>query len=102
MSILKLGKLVMERRGSEGVREFAKKLGVSPATLSRVENGKLPDLETFSKICDKLDLTLPKSCKLAKNPPRTRKLPLPHRRRCMFISALIPIKTPKPRKIWRS
>src|SRR5215470_7425309 len=56
MSILKLGKLVMERRGSEGVREFAKKLGVSPATLSRVENGKLPDLETFSKICDKLDL----------------------------------------------
>jgi transcriptional regulator with XRE-family HTH domain len=46
MSILKLGKL----------REFAKKLGVSPATLSRIENGKLPDLETFSKICDKLDL----------------------------------------------
>ena len=56
MSILQLGKLVMERRGNEGVREFAKKLGVSPATLSRVENGKLPDLETFSKICDKLDL----------------------------------------------
>jgi len=56
MSILKLGKLVMERRGNEGIREFAKKLGVSPATLSRVENGKLPDLETFSKICDNLDL----------------------------------------------
>src|SRR5579864_8438742 len=56
MSILKLGKLLMERRGNEGIREFAKKLGVSPATLSRVENGKLPDLETFSKICDKLDL----------------------------------------------
>jgi DNA-binding Xre family transcriptional regulator len=56
MSILKLGKLLMERRGNEGIREFAKKLGISPATLSRVENGKLPDLETFSKICDKLDL----------------------------------------------
>jgi transcriptional regulator with XRE-family HTH domain len=56
MSILKLGKLVMERRGNEGIREFARKIGVSPATLSRVENGKLPDLETFSKICDKLDL----------------------------------------------
>jgi transcriptional regulator with XRE-family HTH domain len=56
MSILKLGKIVMERRGEEGIREFAKKLGISPATLSRVENGKLPDLETFSKICDKLGL----------------------------------------------
>jgi DNA-binding Xre family transcriptional regulator len=56
MSILKLGKLVMERRGEQGIREFAKKLGISPATLSRVENGKLPDLETFTKICDKLDL----------------------------------------------
>lgn len=56
MSILKLGNLVMERRGEEGIREFAKKLGISPATLSRIENGKLPDLETFSKICDKLDL----------------------------------------------
>jgi len=56
MSILKLGKLLMERRGDEGIREFAKKLGISPATLSRIENGKLPDLETFSKICDRLDL----------------------------------------------
>ena len=56
MSILKLGKLLAERRGDMGVREFAKKLGISPATLSRIENGKLPDLETFSKICDKLQL----------------------------------------------
>jgi transcriptional regulator with XRE-family HTH domain len=56
MSILKLGKIVMERRGEEGIRDFAKKLGISAATLSRVENGKLPDLETFSKICDKLGL----------------------------------------------
>jgi transcriptional regulator with XRE-family HTH domain len=56
MGILKLGKIVMEKRGEEGIREFAKKLGISPATLSRIENGKLPDLETFSKICDKLGL----------------------------------------------
>src|SRR5436309_4556977 len=46
MSILKLGKLLMERRGEEGIREFAKKLGISPATLSRIENGKLPDLRS--------------------------------------------------------
>lgn len=56
MSMLKLGKLLMERRGGTGVREFAKFLGISPATLSRVERGNLPDIETFSKICDRLGL----------------------------------------------
>lgn len=30
---------------------MADEIGISPATLSRVERGKLPDLETFSKIC---------------------------------------------------
>ena len=34
-----------------GIREAAREAKVSPATLSRVENGKVPDLETFSKIC---------------------------------------------------
>ena len=28
----------------------AKQIGISKATLSRVENGKVPDLNTFSKI----------------------------------------------------
>jgi transcriptional regulator with XRE-family HTH domain len=51
MSLLSLGKLLAERRGGMGVREFARDVGISPATLSRIENGKLPDLETFSKIC---------------------------------------------------
>lgn len=51
MTLLSLGKLLVERRGGKGVREFSRELGISPATLSRIENGKLPDLETFSKIC---------------------------------------------------
>jgi transcriptional regulator with XRE-family HTH domain len=46
-----LGKRISERRAGKGVREAANEIGVSPATLSRVENGKVPDLETFSKIC---------------------------------------------------
>jgi len=54
--MLKLGKLLMERRGGTGIREFAKQLGISPATLSRIEHGNLPDIETFSKICDRLGL----------------------------------------------
>ena len=34
-----------------GVREFAKQAGISAATLSRIENGKPPDIETFFKLC---------------------------------------------------
>jgi transcriptional regulator with XRE-family HTH domain len=51
MSLLSLGNLLAERRRGIGIREFSRKLGISPATLSRIENGKLPDLATFSKIC---------------------------------------------------
>ena len=46
-----LGQLVAEKRGRHGVRAAATKIGISPATLSRVENGHLPDLENFRKIC---------------------------------------------------
>lgn len=46
-----LGLKVLERRDDRGVREVAKLIGISPATLSRVERGNLPDLETFGKIC---------------------------------------------------
>lgn len=47
-----LGALILERRGKQGVRVTAKQIGISPATLSRVENGHLPDLENFKKICE--------------------------------------------------
>lgn len=50
-NINELGKRVREKRASKGIREAAKEIGVSPATLSRVENGKIPDLETFGLIC---------------------------------------------------
>lgn len=33
------------------LREASKKTGVSPATLSRLENGKMPDLVTYFKVC---------------------------------------------------
>ncbi len=50
-SLESLGPLVAEKRGKLGVRATAQKIGISPATLSRVENGHLPDLENFQKIC---------------------------------------------------
>lgn len=46
-----LGEAVKTKRGSEGIRAAAAQVGISPATLSRIENGHLPDLETFRRIC---------------------------------------------------
>lgn len=51
MTLLRLGAMLRDRRGTRGVRELAAEIGISPATLSRVEGGKLPDLVTFRKIC---------------------------------------------------
>jgi|SRR5581483_3125585 len=45
------GRKVEQSRAKRGVREVAAEIGVSPATLSRVERGFMPDLETFGKIC---------------------------------------------------
>ena len=49
----KLATLVRSKRGNKGLRETAKEIGkVSPSTISRVENGKTPDMETFLVLCD--------------------------------------------------
>lgn len=42
---------VREARGVRGIRAVAEEVGVSYATLSRVEAGKTPDLDTFKKLC---------------------------------------------------
>ena len=52
MTLLRLGAQLRERRGGRGIREVAKEIGVSPATLTRIEAGRLPDLLTFRKICE--------------------------------------------------
>ena len=52
-----IGALVRERRGGRGVREAAREVGVSSATLSRIENGKQPDLGTFEKLCRWLEIS---------------------------------------------
>jgi transcriptional regulator with XRE-family HTH domain len=48
----KLANLVRNKRLTRGLRETAKEIGnVSPSTISRVENGKTPDMETFLALC---------------------------------------------------
>jgi transcriptional regulator with XRE-family HTH domain len=56
LPIEELGRLITRKRGTRGIRAAAVEADVSPATLSRVENGNLPDLATFAKICRWLDV----------------------------------------------
>jgi transcriptional regulator with XRE-family HTH domain len=46
-----LGVIVREKRGHQKLRETAKEIGIGPATLMRVESGRIPDVETFGKLC---------------------------------------------------
>lgn len=51
MDIGELGKLLARRRGQMGVRATAREIGISPSTLSRIENGHVPDVGTLDKVC---------------------------------------------------
>lgn len=55
LAIGELGRLLKAKRGARGVRAAALDADVSAATFSRVENGNLPDLETFAKLCRWVD-----------------------------------------------
>lgn len=46
-----LGTLIKETRGSRKLREVATEIGISAATLMRIENGRTPDIGTFAKVC---------------------------------------------------
>jgi len=51
LTLQALGRKLLDKRGNRGIRDVAQEIGISPATLSRVERGYLSDLETFGKIC---------------------------------------------------
>ena len=51
MTLQQMGERLRRERGSRGIREVATEIGISPATLSRVERGNVPDLDTFGKLC---------------------------------------------------
>lgn len=55
-----LGGLVRDHRGSKKLRETAVEIGISAATLLRVESGRIPDVLTFGKLCKWLQVD-PKS-----------------------------------------
>jgi transcriptional regulator with XRE-family HTH domain len=52
IDIRELANMIRNKRGTRGLRVVAKEIGdVSASTLSRIEQGKVPDLDTFIKLC---------------------------------------------------
>ena len=50
--------MIRSKRGANGLRETAIEIGdISASTLSRIEQGKLPDIDSFLKICKWLNVT---------------------------------------------
>lgn len=61
LNIDKLARLVRAKRGERVLRTVSQEIlegfgEVSPSTLSRVENGRAPDMETFLRLCDWLQV----------------------------------------------
>lgn len=53
----RLAALVRSKRADRGLREVSIEIGeVSPSTLSRVENERAPDMETFLLLCNWLQV----------------------------------------------
>lgn len=56
IDIQELARMIRTKRGKRGLRAVAEEIEqevgeVSASTLSRVEQGKIPDLDTFIKLC---------------------------------------------------
>lgn len=58
LEISKLSQMIKSKRGAQGLRKVAEDIGdVSASTLSRIEQGNLPDIDTFLKICKWLEVS---------------------------------------------
>jgi transcriptional regulator with XRE-family HTH domain len=52
VNIQHLAAMVRAKRGDKGLRAVAQEIGnISASTLSRIEQGNVPDLDTFIRIC---------------------------------------------------
>jgi transcriptional regulator with XRE-family HTH domain len=53
-----LANLVRSKRQNRGLRATSSEIGnISSSTISRIENGKTPDIETFLALCDWLEVS---------------------------------------------
>ena len=52
-----LAGMLKSKRGKRGLRLIAQEIGgISASTLSRIEQGKIPDVDSFIRICDWLNV----------------------------------------------
>ena len=94
-----LGVLVRERRGARKLRETAAEIGIGPATLLRVEAGRIPDLVTFGKICQWLGVD-PATFLGMDDKSKKKEGPQSNARERLFVSAHLKVdQTPKPETI---
>jgi len=61
INIRELGALLRAKRGAKGLRAVAQEITdkygpVSSSTLSRIEQGNVPDLDTFVRLCKWLEI----------------------------------------------
>ena len=69
------------RRGEMGLREAVQQIGeISPATLSRIENGRIPDMEVFLRLSDWIGVP-------AETFLKREEEPVPHRKTVEVIEA---------------
>lgn len=53
----RFAEMIKSKRGNTGLRALAAEIGISAATLSRIEQGNLPDIDTYIKLCDWLEVS---------------------------------------------
>lgn len=53
----KFSDMIKSKRGNIGLRTLAKEIGISASTLSRIEQGNLPDIDTYLRLCNWLEVS---------------------------------------------
>ena len=72
------------KRGKRGLREVAEEIGdISASTLSRIEQGNVPDVATFMRIChwlgvDSSEFVPDATARENKNSSRDKEVDVPH------------------------
>tara|TARA_R110002049_G_scaffold293455_1_gene478465 strand:- start:1227 stop:1556 length:330 start_codon:yes stop_codon:yes gene_type:complete len=53
----KFSEMIKSKRGKTGLRTLANEISISASTLSRIEQGNLPDIDTYLKLCQWLEVS---------------------------------------------
>lgn len=57
LDTLRFSEMIKSKRGNKGLRALASEIQISASTLSRIEQGNLPDIETYLKLCEWLEVS---------------------------------------------